>query len=325
MPRQQLVLISLIWLKGETKYASFSVSAVDFTDWPFNQNPWKECHLKLMQNDGVPLVRRRSGGGAVYHDIGNSNYTIFMPRDEFDRRTNAQLVCRGLHQLDIPALVNDRHDLVIGDKKVSGSAYKLVNSRAYHHGTMLIDADLTALGRYLRPPPKNLVGKGVESVRSNVTRLREHSFTVDHLSFCEAVAGEFYRTHGVQWREPVELTVDHMKTNPKVRDYYEEIRTWEWIYGQTPDFVHRLERSFRWADADILMNVHRGIITEANVTLKSERHIAVASRLSERLQGKSYSEDGIREAFATLKEDLILGTRDLEELEGLQEWLGSSL
>lgn len=80
-----------------------------------------------------------------------------MPRDEFDRRTNAELVCRGLHQLDIPAAVNSRHDLVIGDKKVSGSAYKLVNARAYHHGTMLIDSDLKALGRYLKPPPVTIV------------------------------------------------------------------------------------------------------------------------------------------------------------------------
>ncbi|KAI8908838.1 hypothetical protein DFJ77DRAFT_433924, partial [Powellomyces hirtus] len=218
-----------------------------------NQNPWKECHLQLMKEEEVPLVRRRSGGGTVYHDIGNTNYTIIMPRDSFDRRTNAELVCRGMHQLDIPASVNERHDIVVDGKKVSGSAYKLVNTRAYHHGTMLIDADLKALGRYLRPPPKNLVGKGVESVRSTVARIRDYSYTVDHLSFCEAVADQFRRAHNAEYRPPIELTEAYMNEYPKIREYYDEIRTWDWIYGQTPDFTHRLQKQFVWADVVMIL------------------------------------------------------------------------
>lgn len=76
-----------------------------------------------------------------------------MPRDDFDRRKSAEMISRALHHLDIPSSVNDRHDLVIENKKISGSAYKIVSHRAYHHGTMLIDADLKALGKYLKPPP----------------------------------------------------------------------------------------------------------------------------------------------------------------------------
>ncbi len=104
-----------------------------------------------MAQDGIPLVRRRSGGGTVYHDLGNSNYSIMMPRPVFQRSTSVSLVCRALHQLDIPAKVNDRYDIVIDGAKVSGSAYKLINEKAYHHGTMLIDSDLSALGKYLKP------------------------------------------------------------------------------------------------------------------------------------------------------------------------------
>ncbi|KAI8822582.1 putative lipoate-protein ligase A [Fimicolochytrium jonesii] len=289
-----------------------------------NQNAWKECNLRRMQEDGVPLVRRRSGGGTVYHDIGNTNYTIIMPRDVFDRRTNAELVTRALLQLDIPASVNERHDIVVDGKKVSGSAYKLVNTKAYHHGTMLIDSDLKALGTFLKPPPKNLVGKGVESVRSKVTRLRDHSYTIDHLSFCDAVATEFLKYHQVQATHPIELTADYMAKIPKIKEYYDEIRTWEWVNGQTPDFAHRLEHSFPWGDADIHLKVHRGIITEASVNLGADHHAAVALRLSESLENKRYDADGVDEAFGIF--DLAEpSSRVLEELAELREWIKRTL
>ncbi|TPX61527.1 hypothetical protein PhCBS80983_g01038 [Powellomyces hirtus] len=279
-----------------------------------------------MKEEEVPLVRRRSGGGTVYHDIGNTNYTIIMPRDSFDRRTNAELVCRGMHQLDIPASVNERHDIVVDGKKVSGSAYKLVNTRAYHHGTMLIDADLKALGRYLRPPPKNLVGKGVESVRSTVARIRDYSYTVDHLSFCEAVADQFRRAHNAEYRPPIELTEAYMNEYPKIREYYDEIRTWDWIYGQTPDFTHRLQKQFVWADVDIHLQVHRGFIIDAAVIISAKDLIAVASRLAGQLKNKQYSDTGVGEAFSFVGMNrLNLQERHIDQLAELEQWLVSAL
>jgi lipoate-protein ligase A len=170
-----------------------------------------------MREHNIPLVRRKSGGGAVFHDLGNSNYSVIMPRHAFQRKTSASIICRALHQLDIPASVNDRFDIVIGDCKISGSAYKLTNEKAYHHGTMLIDSDLSQLGQFLRPSnvllfstfykkaffyldltfQKNIQSQGVASVRSKVTRLREHSFTVDHTSFCDATVEEFAKHYDV--------------------------------------------------------------------------------------------------------------------------------
>ncbi|KAJ3153774.1 Biotin/lipoate A/B protein ligase [Geranomyces michiganensis] len=277
-----------------------------------------------MQEENVPLVRRRSGGGTVYHDIGNTNYTIIMPRETFDRRTNAELVVRGLHQLDVPASVNTRHDIVVEDKKISGSAYKLVNTRAYHHGTMLIDADLGALGRYLRPPPKNLVGKGVESVRSTVGKLRDYSYTVDHLSFCEAIAEEFCRSHGADIIPLIELTAKDIDRDPKIREYHEEITTWDWIYGQTPDFTHRLEQQFSWGTVDIILQVHRGMIAEAAVAIANAPElVAVAMRLAERLKDKQYSRAGIAAAFAF--DDARMDGRIEECMQELAGWLSGAL
>ena len=115
------------------------------------QNPWTECNMAMMRKYNIPLVRRKSGGGAVFHDLGNSNYSVVMPRHAFQRKTSASIICRALHQLDIPASVNERFDIMIGDFKISGSAYKLANEKAYHHGTMLIDSDLSQLGQFLKP------------------------------------------------------------------------------------------------------------------------------------------------------------------------------
>ncbi|KAI8849079.1 hypothetical protein BC829DRAFT_472928 [Chytridium lagenaria] len=110
-----------------------------------NQNPWRECNVPLLRKTNIPLIRRRSGGGTVYHDLGNTNYSIHMPRHLFNRDLHAHLVSQALIDLDIPATVNSRHDITVHNKKVSGSAYKVVNARAYHHGTMLIDTEIGEL------------------------------------------------------------------------------------------------------------------------------------------------------------------------------------
>ena len=124
-----------------------------------NQNPWIEANMNTVYNKSInnsnelqiPLIRRKSGGGTVYHDLGNTNYCVMMPRSEFKRSTSVTMVSQALEQLDIPASVNSRYDIVIGDKKISGSAYKIANNKSYHHGTMLIDTDLKVLGDALKP------------------------------------------------------------------------------------------------------------------------------------------------------------------------------
>lgn len=126
------------------------------------------------------------------------------------------MVCEALRELDIPAVVNQRHDIAIDNKKVSGSAFKLVNKRAYHHGTMLIDTDLDLLERYLSPTKKQLTGLGTDSVRSKVTRLRDYSYTIDHISFCEAVGHIFHRQYGQGEMNPILLDEDSITNDIQV-------------------------------------------------------------------------------------------------------------
>ncbi|KAI1321813.1 Biotin/lipoate A/B protein ligase [Mortierella claussenii] len=275
-----------------------------------NQNPWKECNLKLLKRDGIPFVRRKSGGGTVYHDMGNTNYSIMMPREVFDRRTNVELICRALQELDIPAVVNERHDITLDGKKIR-SAFKLIQKRSYHHGTMLIDTDLSSLGQYLNNTKTTLITKGVASVRSPVTRLRDSSYTIDHLSFCEAVRTEFLKRYAFdEWRQNLEAPVvmvdeemvQGLEGVVKVR---EEMKTWEWMFGQSPEFSYQLERSFPWGDVNVSIKSKEGLITEVDIESSDSHGLASLplTALGVGMEGQRYDEEGLDRAIERIKDE----------------------
>ncbi|KAJ3274208.1 hypothetical protein HDV01_003281 [Terramyces sp. JEL0728] len=221
-----------------------------------NQNPWKEINFSALRSHKVPLVRRNSGGGT---DLGNTNYCHIMPRNIFERDLTVKIIRNALHQLDIPAEVNARYDLVINSEKISGSAYKLVNSRAYHHGTMLIDTDLKILNTFLNPKKKQLVGNGIESVRSIVTKLREFSYTVGHLDFCTSSINEFHKTYGDEFAPKVEY-LDETNMNEIVKANLEKLK-------------------------DINLKVRNGEIQEIEIASPDKR---VNAEVQDALQGKYF-------------------------------------
>lgn len=193
-----------------------------------NQNPWVETNLSLLRNppssastDDISLVRRRSGGGAVFHDEGNVNYCVITPTSEFDRDKHAHMVVRALHSLGATrAAVNARHDIVLDvspppiprlkksgittsavttgpakpmHRKVSGSAYKLTRLRSLHHGTCLLSSpNIGGIGAYLRSPGKGyMLARGVDSVSSPIANVR-----VGNGEFEGAVVEEFEEMYG---------------------------------------------------------------------------------------------------------------------------------
>ncbi|KAF3929850.1 hypothetical protein ABW19_dt0202495 [Dactylella cylindrospora] len=190
-----------------------------------NQNPWNEINFPLLRTpeySHVNYVRRRSGGGTVYHDLGNLCWSVIMPRKEFDRDKNAHLVVRALKKLGVEnAAVNERHDIVLrekeGDKKVSGSAYKIIKDRSYHHATLLLRSDLESIGRLLRSPLRGyLQTKGVESVRSPVVNIG-----VGKDQLVEAIEEEFRLEYSSkdEFIHRVELEEEE---SIRVRDYIRE-------------------------------------------------------------------------------------------------------
>lgn len=156
-----------------------------------HQNPWKECRVQLLEADNVVLARRKSGGGCVYQDMGNSVFSFLNPIADFSKEDyktmNNSVLIESLTKIGVVgAEPTGRNDICVNGRKVSGSAYKLSLGRrdgsgrkALHHGTMLLDLDLKALEKYLSPNKAKLLSKGVDSVVSRVLNLKE---VVPHLT-----------------------------------------------------------------------------------------------------------------------------------------------
>ncbi len=164
------------------------------------QNPWKECNTRRMEEDNVRLARRSSGGGAVFHDLGNTCFTFMAGKPEYDKSVSTTIVINALAQLGVQASASGRNDLVVetaeGPRKISGSAYRETMDRGFHHGTLLLNADLSRLANYLNPDKKKLQAKGITSVRGRVANLNDLRPGITHAQVCEAVMDAFFAYYG---------------------------------------------------------------------------------------------------------------------------------
>ncbi|KAJ7506573.1 hypothetical protein B0H11DRAFT_1706566 [Mycena galericulata] len=230
-----------------------------------NQNPWKEVNMDALRSREVPFVRRRSGGGTVYHDLGNTNFSIHLARREFDRRVTAQIVLRAVRSLGIErARLNDRNDICADratDNHVSGSAYKIVNTRAYHHGTMLISTQLDTLGDLLRTNKETMITAGVASVRSPVCNLQQFSPEIEHAVFARAMVTEFRREYALDETADPAQTVDETSGDPSyIQRGITELESWDWLYSQTPAFTYTIDTSFPWGPVTAEVHAKHGVI-----------------------------------------------------------------
>jgi len=269
-----------------------------------HQNPWKECRLDKMEADGVRLARRQSGGGAVYHDLGNTNFTFMASKAQYDQIENFSIIIRALANLGITAERSGRNDLLVAGKKISGSAFKYGKDRSFHHGTLLINADLTRLVDYLNPQKRKLESKGIDSVRSRVANLIEFRPDLTHRMVCDAAIQSFRQTYHEQ-AEVVHLDKGDLEQIPSLAQYYRELSAWEWRFGKTPDFTHRLDTRFTWGEMDIHLDVHRGIIQKALIysdSMFSELVDFLQERLCETPYVKHRVAGVIRDARAAIPE-----------------------
>jgi len=156
-----------------------------------NQNAWSECRLDLLESEGGRLARRSSGGGAVYHDLGNLNYSFIVPRPLYSMERQLGVVLAALRSLGIDAEFSGRNDLLLEGRKFSGNAYQLTRHRGLHHGTLLLSVDMSKLSRYLNVDPEKLQSKGVTSVTSRVVNLAEASPALTRDALMDALERAF--------------------------------------------------------------------------------------------------------------------------------------
>ena len=221
-----------------------------------NQNAWAECRLDLLESEGGRLARRSTGGGAVYHDLGNLNYSFILPRKAYDMAMQLATVLGALRRLGIGAEFSGRNDLVIDGRKFSGNAYRLSRSRGLHHGTLLFSADMAMLSRYLNVDPEKLRSKGVASVEARVMNLGEARPGLSLEDLQDALEKEFIS------RCPAKGIVRGEET-PEDGEFTrlaEKYRSREWIYGRAGCCEVTVKKRFPWGGLELQFDVKDGRI-----------------------------------------------------------------
>ena len=254
-----------------------------------HQNPFEECNFAYLRQNGIQLVRRISGGGAVYHDHGNLNFSFitgFKGKKLDYIQKLIQPIIGALHRLGVPAELTEKNYILVAGKKASGNSQYTNIHRMLSHGTLLFDADLKVLKTALRSNLEIKDSKAVQSVRSEVTNISDFARQIDNISVLRdelmaavsAQFGELSKTvlSGRDWDAIYSLAGDKYKS-------------WDWTFGRTPDFVVRQDIQYEGDLIDCNIQVRRGVIHAISLCNKSREGVAIKEREAKFI-GQRYNE-----------------------------------
>ena len=200
-----------------------------------HQNPWREIEIPVARKESIPVLRRITGGGTVYHDLGNLVFTFIMKKDLLDRARNLDVVRTGLASFGIEAELTDGFDLYSEGSKISGSAFRFRRDRGIHHGTLLFDANRSLMRRVLKPVEPAIETYAVQSRPASTINLREigATFSIEELKTeIERAVIEYFRPSSVVSGQFYTDT----DTDVRVDEVVSRLRSWEWVFGNTPPF-----------------------------------------------------------------------------------------
>ena len=230
-----------------------------------HQNPFQEFNFEYAQENGIQLVRRISGGGAVYHDEGNLNFSFItgfhrQKLDYFKKRI--QPIVASLHHLGIPAEMTDKNNIVVETKKISGNSQYTNINRMLSHGTLLFDSDLQALANSLDATLEVVKSRGIQSIKSDVTNIAEYlPHRMDMQTFrkklTESLSDVYedlkaYQLTGEDWDGIYQLCENKYKS-------------WNWTFGKSPDFVVRQDFKYNDEDFESAVHVSGGVIKKIDI------------------------------------------------------------
>lgn len=306
-----------------------------------NQNAWKECRWEELAESGGKLARRLSGGGAVYHDLGNLNFTFIMNNRDFNIERQLAIILKAMEKLDLNASFSGRNDLVLDKRKFSGHAYyHRDNKVALHHGTILVHSDLEKLAFYLNPSQKKIASKGIDSVRSRVVNLTEinPALTIEQvrLNIQESFLSDWSSLDTENSSTPLittyhnpfakipkdnrslnknlvqNLIQNHTPSNEdheKLVQLYERNSSWEWRFGQSPSFDISFSERFTWGEVELGFNLKQGKINSCTI-FSDAMDQELIRELANSLHGILFNKEDLLEVLqgltANTSKDLIL-------------------
>lgn len=281
-----------------------------------NQNTVEEVNTEYVDANGIHVVRRLSGGGAVYHDLGNLNFS-FLTKDDGDSFRNfakfTQPVIEALAKMGVKAELKGRNDILVDGKKISGNAQFATKGRMFSHGTLMFDTEIERVVQALRVKKDKIESKGIKSIRSRVTNIKdymEEDMTIEQFRM-EILKSIFGGEEHIQYAPLTEQDWENIHQLSK-----ERYQTWEWNYGRSPKFNMQHSHRFPVGGIDVRLQVNKGTIEDIHI-YGDFFGLGEVADLEKALIGTTYSREAILAAIESLSVEKLLGGITKEEFVNL--------
>jgi lipoate-protein ligase A len=270
-----------------------------------NQNTIEEINKEYVDEKGIHVVRRFSGGGAVYHDEGNLNFSFIMPDDgnsfrDFEKVTKP--IIQALHDMGVEgAQLKGRNDLVINDMKFSGNAMYATNGRMFAHGTIMFDSDVNEVVNSLKVRKDKIESKGIKSIRSRVTNIKpflpneNQEMTTEE--FSQEVLLKIFGVNSVEAIKTYTLTDNDWEKVKAISEKY--YANWDWNYGKSPAFDIERRKRFPIGSIEVRLNVAEGKITDAKI-YGDFFGLGEVKDVEDALVGTKYEKNALKEVVDTI-------------------------
>ncbi|HEY4600095.1 MAG TPA: lipoate--protein ligase [Cerasibacillus sp.] len=283
-----------------------------------NQNTIEEINTDYVEKNNIKVVRRLSGGGAVYHDLGNINFS-FITKDDGDSFHNFEKftkpVVEALNQLGVPAALKGRNDLVVKERKISGNAMFATKGRMFSHGTLMLNSEIEHVVAALNVSQAKIESKGIKSIRSRVANIAE--FMDEDISmedFKEMLLKHIFNVDDVKDVPRYELTDEDWKNIYEISE--KRYRNWDWTYGKSPAFNFKRSHKFPSGLVDVRLDVKKGIIENCKI-YGDFFGLGEIKVVEDQLKGVRHEKQAITEALDDLDVAHYLGKITKEEFIGL--------